>query len=425
MLDKKIFMSQLLSSCNYRMNEKLLVAVSGGIDSVVLVHLLHSLEIPFEIAHVNYGLRGKESDGDEKFVKAFAAKLGVKFHLKKCLKKEISKKTPNLQEVARDIRYAFFYGILSIEKMRNVATAHHQDDNVETVLLNFVRGTGLKGMTGMKFRAGKIIRPLLNVSRPEIETYAKKQKLKWRKDSSNDEDIYTRNIIRNNFLAEITKRIPQGTKGMLSSIRRFAETDQLLNDASTQWVNDHVRNTDGMQMVSIPELQSKTNLFFFTQWLHKLGFNGTQITAVKDNIKHAKSPFTISTAAHFLNRDRDNFWVGSKAQTNPVKRLIVEEELSKPSFSFLNTTSALVDAERAGEITSRIWQNGDRFIPFGMKGNKNVSDILNEMKVPPHEKKNFQIVTSGGEIVWVPGYRIADKFRVTNETKRMLRIYFE
>ncbi|MBI3509260.1 MAG: tRNA lysidine(34) synthetase TilS [Bacteroidetes bacterium] len=406
------------------MNEKILLAVSGGVDSIVLAHLFHSLEIPFEIAHVNYGLRGKESDGDEKFVKDFASKLEIRFHVKKCMKKEITKKDSNLQEKARDLRYTFFNEIAGKERIRHIATAHQQDDNIETVLLNFIRGTGIRGLTGMRTKSGKIIRPLLNYSRNDILAYAKKNKLKWREDSSNQEDKYTRNIIRNRFLGELSKHVPQGRKGMISSMRRLNESEQLITLAMNQWVNDKISTANGMQLISLKSITDKAGMTFFSQWLRKLGFNGSQAGMVKDNVISGRSSFTITTKNHFINRDRDNFWIGSREQTKAKPQLIIELS-SFPTRSDLVPTCAFVDADRLGNISHRNWQSGDSMTPYGMKGRKKVSDILNELKLPAHEKKELFVVLSGDELVWIPGYRIADKFRITPETKRVMKISFK
>ncbi|MDQ3111737.1 MAG: tRNA lysidine(34) synthetase TilS, partial [Bacteroidota bacterium] len=232
MLTTERFREFLFSSCNYEAGKPVLAAVSGGVDSVVLCDLLAKNNISFAIAHVNYGLRGKESDCDEKFVSELANMLDVPFYMLRCTEETFAASGENsIQAAARKIRYDFFETTCIQQGYAFIATAHHKDDSIETALLNFARGTSITGLTGITPVNKNLIRPMLFTTRDEIAAYAKEQQLAWREDSSNETDKYTRNKFRHHLLPWLKEEIPQSYKGFEASFRNLEEVQQLISAA--------------------------------------------------------------------------------------------------------------------------------------------------------------------------------------------------
>jgi tRNA(Ile)-lysidine synthase len=428
MLTAEQFREFLFSSCHYEAGEPVLAAVSGGVDSVVLCDLLVKNKIDFAIAHVNYGLRGKESDEDENFVAELAKKLNVPFYMERCSEETFSKSGENsIQAAARKIRYAFFETASRQHGYSKIATAHHKDDSIETALLNFARGTGVKGLTGISPVKNKLIRPMLFTTRDEIVAYAKTNQLLWREDSSNETDKYTRNKFRHHLLPWLMSEIPQAYEGFEASFARLNETEKLVEAAMTHWEKSccEIVNENEIK-ISLPAVnafpQAEIYLRFF---LRKNGFPEFapgSITAIMNG-----NPGTeLISSTHRLVRDREFLFLAKK-DDSPVA--------TSDAFSFFPNEipkeipdekwSAVVDSSLISQpLVMRTWKEGDSLIPFGMKGHKNVSDILNEMKLPSHKKKQAPVIVSGNEIVWVPGYRIADKFRITEKTIAVIRLKF-
>jgi tRNA(Ile)-lysidine synthase len=428
MLTANQFTEFLFSACGYREGEPVLAAVSGGVDSVVLCDLLMKNKIDFAIAHVNFGLRGKESDEDENFVAELAKKLNVPFYLERCTSETFSNCAENsVQAAAREIRYSFFQTACRQHGYSKIATAHHKDDSIETTLLNFARGTGVKGLTGIAPLKNNIIRPLLFTMRDEIIAYAKEQKLSWREDSSNATDKYTRNRFRHHLLPWLMSEIPQAYAGFEASFQRLDESEKLIEAAMEMWSKSCCTIVNaGETKISLYEMQKfpayEIYLRFF---LRKNGFPGFSASSVS-GIVNGNSGTELISATHKLIRDREFLFLVKQKQ---------QEENNADAFSFFTEElpveitdekwSAVIDSSLVQlPLEVRTWKEGDKFIPFGMKGHKNVSDILNEMKLPSHKKERAPVIISQNEIVWIPGYRIADKFRVTQKTSSVIRLKF-
>lgn len=417
------FLNALERDCGWKSGEPVLAAVSGGLDSVLLCEMLLANKIPFAIAHVNYGLRGNESDEDENFVAALAKKHSIPCYLFRCSEDDFKSTGENSkQAAARKIRYAFFEKTANEQGFLHIAVAHHTDDSIETALLNFARGTGITGMTGMDFRNGKIIRPLLHFTREELHAFAKKEKLQWREDSSNATDDYTRNRFRHHLLPWLLHEIPQAHKGFESSFSHFRETENFIEAALEKWTSDCCKISGDEIRISISEAKKYPNPFLFLSfYLKQFGFNDAQNASLEKMIAGESGSQLFSENFRLLF-DRGSLILIRKNAGESVKQFYFSLEPFSGKI-FADNQTAIIDADSISEpLSSRLWQNGDKMIPFGMNGNRSLSDILSEMKIPVHEKENTFVVVSGNEIVWVPGFRIADKFRVTEKTKNTWRI---
>jgi tRNA(Ile)-lysidine synthase len=428
MLDSSAFRNFLQNSCNYLPNETVLAGVSGGVDSIVLCELLAALKIPFAIAHVNYGLRGIESDEDEKFVAGIARKFNVPFYLQNCTAETFASTGENsIQFAARKIRYAFFETVCKQNGFQKIAIAHHKDDSIETALLNFARGTGVKGLTGISAINEKIIRPLLFATRKEIIDFANEKKLSWREDSSNESDKYSRNRFRHHLLPYLMSEIPQAYSGFDASFKRLEESEEIISGAMELWKKNCCIVSGNELKISLEAmLQFPKPELFLLFFLRKNGFREMQLNTVQQFLNNDSGTQLISSSSRLI-RDRAHLFLIGKTETDSVN--------AETSFSFSEESytgeipsdkwTALVDASTIQfPFTIRRWENGDKMIPFGMNGHRNVSDILNELKLPIHKKEKAAVILSAGEIVWIPGYRIAEKFRVKPETASVLRLQF-
>ncbi len=425
MLSTASFQDYLFSACAYTQGASVLAGVSGGVDSVVLCHLLKQNGIPFGIAHVNYGLRGNESEEDEKFVSELARKLDVPFYLKKCSSDDFEKTGENsIQFAARKIRYSFFEFISMTNGFSNIATAHHLDDSIETALLNFARGTGVAGLRAMQPRKEKIIRPLLFTTRLEILDYANSNGVVWREDSSNESDKYSRNRFRHHLLPWLMSEIPQGYAGFESSFSKLSETEKFIHASLSFWKNKCCEVSSTETRISLDNLnQFPDPELFLKFFLLEQDFSEVKLTALSDLINGESGTQLVSHSSRLI-RDRNHLFLIHENKNRSGDFIFTEEPFTGqiPTGKF----SAIVDAKSVRlPFQIRSWKSGDRMIPFGMTGHRNVSDILNDMKIPLHKKEAVRVILSGEEIVWIPGYRIADKFKVNPTTSTVIKLSYE
>jgi tRNA(Ile)-lysidine synthase len=426
----------LTTECGYRPHDSILVGVSGGADSIALLHLLHSAKIPVAAAHVNYGLRGDESDGDEQFVSDLCAKLHVPFYLRRTNEAELNSVDNNLQNAARIVRYGFFKEIIEKESMRCIAVAHHQDDQLETVLMNFMRGSGLRGMTGMAMMdevSVTIVRPLLNVSRRSIEEYLQQHQQTWRNDSSNFTDQYLRNRLRTEVIPGLHAIDERDSRGWKHSIEQLRNANALLYAFVSPYI-DHIMTKHGM----IGKVSKEKVLAFnhprrlFNWILHYRGFQ-LQLTEEEfsDFVQQQPGKMYYSHGLKLVV-DREH-WLFHERSILTRNELALEpglkndewtcEEIAPQSPQKYSGNEALVDLGTSDrKLLVRAWKAGDRIRPLGFDGTKKVSDVLTDMKVPSDEKSNYPVVTFQDDIVWIPGYRIAEKYKVTDKTKTALHI---
>jgi len=414
---------------------KILIAISGGVDSVVLAYLCKQMNLNIALAHCNFNLRDKESDADEDFVLELAKDWDLEVFIENFNTKQFAiDKKISTQMAARTLRYFWFDEIASQLGFNYILTAHHADDNFETFLINLSRGTGLDGLLGIPSMNKNIIRPLLPFKRDDIEKYAKQKGLKWREDSSNSSTKYLRNKLRHDVIPILKGINPQ-------LLQNFEKTQQYLNDIKSivdEGVNDVAKrvvsktSNDGIAF-NIKELQQLSNT---KAYLYELlnGYGFTQWEDILDLLT-AQPGKQVFSNTHRLFKDRD-YLILSEIDELPDESIKIQESQSLVLTSFgkllitkidtINETSkhiAYVDANLLKfPLTLRQWQEGDYFYPSGMTGKKKLSKYLKDEKFSLLDKENLWLLCSSDEIVWVLNHRTDNRFIVTEDTKEILKI---
>lgn len=419
-------------------DKKLLIACSGGVDSVVLTQLFHDLQLDIALAHCNFSLRGKDSDGDEAFVIDLAAKLDIKLHTQTFDTKKYAKQYKlSTQMAARDLRYQWFDELLKEQGYDYLLTGHHADDDIETFLINLSRGTGLRGLTGIPEVNDMIVRPLLGFGRSEIMKYAIKQALYWREDSSNASTDYLRNKLRINVLPDYKEAAP----GLLQS---FQKTKEHLQD-SQNLIEDYMALVYNLAVTEVSEgyhidieklitLPNTSALLF--ELLFPFGF--TDLQAIEDLLT-AQSGKQVFSKTHRLLKDRKVLFLTEKTTKKTKKNETIEIFLSKNEKKITNPflldiksiekignstpTTIYVDADKLEyPLLVRKWREGDVFQPFGMEGKKKLSKFFKDEKLSLVAKEKVWVLCSANKIVWVIGYRQDDRFKVDINTKEIFKI---
>lgn len=422
----------------FESHQKVLLAVSGGIDSMVLLDLFEKSEFEYGIIHCNFNLRGKESDGDEAFVREQVLNHGVPAWFKSFDTKEYAELNGiSIEMAARELRYEYFEKIRSENNYSYIATAHHLDDLIETFFLNLSRKTGIKGLTGIKEKNGKVIRPLLFAFRNEIEDYARANFTDFREDSSNNDDIYQRNYLRNNILPLFLDWNTAFKKNLLASIENLKETEQvysgyLQTDREIVFVNEGNKG-----IIQIGELKKvlfpKVVLF---EILTDYNFNSTVINEVFESLGN-DSGKQFYSQTHRVIKDRENLYINPLEEKEDriyyIESDDIElfqpldlnlEKISGQDFNIIKSANvACLDLDLLEfPLLIRKWQQGDYFQPLGMTGFKKVSDFFIDEKLPLHEKENTWLLCSGNKIVWIMGHRIDNRFKITPKTRIVLKI---
>ena len=418
--------------------KKIVVAVSGGADSMVLAALLQQLQVTISIAHCNFGLRGEESDWDEAMVAAWAAAQGIPFRVQRFdTRTQLDTQGGNLQETARELRYQWFEQLRQETGFDLIATAHHSQDSVETMLINFFKGTGIAGMHGILPQQQRIIRPLLTFTKEELQQYAVDHQIPWREDSSNLKDDYTRNAIRHQLLPVIDKIFPGASGNLLGNTIRFAETEQLYSQAIEGYRKKLLlqRNKDWY----IPVLRLRHVVPLATvlwELVRPFGFSPAQAKEVL-HLLDAETGRYVAARDFRIIRNRNFLIITDNQPQESTHILIGAEEGSThfPGYSIhikpaeldgaarerlktLERHEICVDASQLRfPLVLRPWKTGDYFYPFGMnRKKKKVSRFLIEQKVPLHEKEKVWVLESDKKIVWVIGMRADERFRVRENT---------
>ena len=419
-------------------NQKVLLAVSGGIDSMVLLHLFEKSGFDYGIAHCNFQLRGEESELDEEFVKKQVLIHGVPAFFETFDTEEHSKlEGISIEMAARELRYEFFEKIRAENNFVLIATAHHLDDLIETFFLNLSRKTGIKGLTGIKEKTGKIIRPMLFADRKEIESFAKTNYIEFREDSSNNEVVYQRNFLRHNILPLFSELNPSFKKNLLASIENLKDAEQVYSGYLNSEKAIVISKNGDDKLIDI-DLLNKT-LFpkiLLHEILSEYNFNASVVDEVFNSL-YAESGKQFFSKTHLVVKDREKLFV-SRLEDKKEKIYYIEKgdiELFEPYNIVLETLPAqnfeiIKDPKVAcidlGEIEfpllMRRWKQGDYFQPFGMNGIKKVSDFFIDQKIPLHEKENIWLLCSGKKIIWIMGYRLDNRFKITPQTKSVLKI---
>jgi len=402
--------------------DKVLVALSGGADSVALLRVLLRLGYACEAAHCNFHLRGEESVRDERFVRALAERLGVPLHVIHFdTNAYAASHNVSVEMAARELRYDWFAKLRQECGAKVVAVAHHRDDSVETFLLNLVRGTGINGLQGIRPVNGDVVRPLLCVSRAEILDYLSSLGQDYVTDSTNLQDEFVRNKLRLNVIPMLETINPSVSDTIAETARRLSDVAQVYQEAM-QAAKQRVM-PDG-ETIDIPALcrePGAQNLLF--ELLYPLGFNAAQVNDVFRAL-HGESGRMFYSREWVLLIDRNRLICRPLGEVEPQPELCLERMEVNPPFSVPhNNKEAYVDAEKVqGELTLRKWQSGDKFIPFGMKGFKSVRNYLRDKKFSRFEKERQWVVCDGDRIVWLVNERLDNRFRVTSETRFVINL---
>jgi len=415
--------------------KKLLLAISGGIDSMVLVHLFKALGYDIYMAHCNFGLRGEESDGDENFVRKYAAENNIPIFVTHFNTRALAYDAKvSIQIAARQLRYAWFDELLTEHHLDYLLTAHHLDDCAETFLINFTRGTGLEGLTGIPQQNGNIVRPLLPFSRTEIEAYAKENNIQWREDSSNASDKYLRNKLRHHVLPILKELNPSFAGSFINTLQHLQQAQSLVEDATVLIYQQVVAEFDNRKIINLNQLLRLQNYkAYLYQWLAPLGFTAWDDI---DALVHAQSGKAVFTKNYRLLKDRealilepimhkDNevYEIAENVEktTIPIglylKKVLKKDDIDTKNVIFVD------NAVIKFPLFVRRWQDGDYFCPAGMNGNKKkVSKFFKDEKFSLADKEQTWLLCSGDAIIWIIGHRADERFIATPQTTQILKI---
>lgn len=429
------FQKHLNQNLSFLTNSKLLIAISGGLDSVVLTHLCHKAKLNFSLAHCNFNLRGDESNADEEFVLQLAEDLDLEVFIES-FETEIYAKDHKLstQMAARELRYDWFSTLAQQLGFDYILTAHHADDTFETLLINLTRGTGLDGLTGIPEVNFNIVRPLLPFSREQIENYAKENKFQWREDSSNASNKYLRNQLRHEVIPVFKSMNPQVLQNVSMTIENLQNSQQIIEDAVVR-IQKKVVTIDGdVIKLNIKKLQKLSNPKVYLYELLK-DFNFTNWDDVADLLT-AQSGKQVFSETHRLLKDRTHLLLTEIDDTEEVESILISANDSNMATPFgtlhfdeadavfgKNNNSIFVDKALLNyPLTLRKWQEGDLFYPLGMKGKKKLSKFFKDEKLSLIDKENVWVLCSNDAIVWVVGMRADERFKVTESTQEILKI---
>jgi len=436
------FQSFLKKEKLIKSSDTVLLTVSGGIDSLVLCELFHQSKIKFAIAHCNFQLRGKESDGDELFVEALAEKYNVPFHTIAFETSSYAKKHKlSIQVAARDLRYAWFEEIRQQFNYTLIATAHHQDDSIETFFINLIRGTGIKGLHGILPIQEKLIRPLLFANKKEISAFAKKNKLKHREDSSNANDKYVRNKIRHSLIPLLNEINKSASANIITTIENLKSVEAVYQKRIDKKRTSLVIEERGLVKISISKLKKLKPIEpYLFEFLYPLGFSSIVVDEIIASLS-SESGKQFFSETHRLVKDRDFLLIEEAATKNEVLDTRFKILKSSKELPYGNQTLVLKAMKRPTKLklvspatiaqfdfdklvfplTLRKWEKGDVFYPIGMKGKKKLSDYFIDKKLSLLEKDNSWVLESNGQIIWVVGQRMDDRYKISPQTKK---IYF-
>lgn len=417
---------------------KVLLAVSGGIDSMVMLYLFEKSGFDYGIVHCNFQLRGDESDGDEEFVKTQVLIHGVPAYFKRFDTEEYAQINGiSIEMAARELRYEYFEKIRVENGYDCIATAHHSDDLIETFFLNLTRKTGIKGLTGIKDKSGRIIRPMLFASRADIEKYASEQYIEFREDSTNSEVVYQRNFLRHKILPLFSALNPSFKKNLLASIENLKDAEAVYSGYFEVEKQKVVENAADSLIIDIEKLRKSGHpKILLLEILLELNFNPGVVEEVFQSLV-TESGKQFFSKTHRLVKDREKLFITEiTGQENRIFYLEADdvqlfepfgmtiEKLPAKDFKIRKESNiACLDLEKLEfPLLIRKWQEGDYFQPLGMTGFKKLSDFFIDEKIPVHQKENTWLLCSGEKIVWVMGMRIDNRFKINPKTNRVLKI---
>jgi tRNA(Ile)-lysidine synthase len=445
----------------FHQKDKLLLAISGGVDSVVLCELCKQAGYDFSIAHCNFQLRGEESERDEKFVGHMAIQYGAEILVKKFdTEKYAQEKKMSIQEAARELRYEWFYSLIKSSKPGVpsqdtgthdsrltthdwLLTAHHADDNIETVLMNFCRGTGLNGLEGIPVANSRIRRPLLEFWKEELVEFAKQNNLEFVEDSSNLSSKYTRNLFRNEIIPLISNAYPQVKDNLRDNIIRFKEIRKLYNISAGEIKKKLLKHKGDEIHLPVKQLMEYNNRALIFDIISDYGFTEKQLDEVIKLAESESGKFIQSPTASVRLIKFRNWFIISREQPSNTGTVVIEEQtklldiengklriesVSRTSDFRLPTADciACVDAKEINfPLILRKWKEGDYFYPLGMKKKKKLARFFIDQKLSKTDREKIWVLEMNKKIIWVVGLRIDDRFKITDKTKEILKISLE
>jgi tRNA(Ile)-lysidine synthase len=433
------FKKYIVNNNLFYVQDSLLLAVSGGVDSVVLCELCHQSGFQFSIAHCNFQLRGEESERDKNFVQQLSEKYKAPFLLKEFdTEKYAGDKKLSIQEAARELRYNWFNELIKNGEAKYLLTAHHLDDNIETMMMHFFRGTGIYGLRGMLPKQSHIARPLLFARKQELKEFAEQHQLSWVEDSSNVQDKYTRNYFRNQLLPLVQQAYPRVEQNLEHNLQRFGEVEILYKQALDQHKKKLLEQKGAETHIAVLKLKKSVPLHTIVfEIIRDFGFSPQQ-TGEVINLLDSESGKYMLSATHRILKNR-NWLIISPIQTGQSQTLLIENTdtaidfeqgnlrlqslpAEKCAISNNHFTACLDSKEIRFPLLLRKWKQGDYFYPLGMRKKKKLSRFFIDQKLSLADKEKTWVVESNKKIIWVVGMRIDDRFRITDATKLVLKI---
>ena len=424
-------------------DDRILIALSGGVDSVVLSHLMCRANYKISLAHCNFHLRDEESNRDEAFVRRWAKENNIPLFVKEFDTYQYMKENKlSLEMAARDLRYNWFNSLLESEGFTCLCTAHHLDDSIETFFINLLRGTGIAGLHGIKVKNDKIVRPLLFATREEILSYAKQNNISYVEDSTNSETKFTRNKIRHNLFPVLREINPNFEFALKKDIEYLNDTEFIFRREIEKTKKEIIETEQEVIKINISKLKQLNPMkIYLYEILSEYGFNETNINDILSCLDEISGKQFFSKT-HRLVKDREyifidviknnttnDFFLIDNCQSSLIYPLKMQIELLR-DLKFINISKdkniAMLDADLLKfPLILRKWRQGDSFVPFGMKKEKKLSDYFTSNKYSLLDKENQWILCSEEKIVWLVSERIDDRFRISNKTKNILKIEVE
>ncbi|MCB4797295.1 tRNA lysidine(34) synthetase TilS [Neotamlana laminarinivorans] len=437
-MTQELFKKHITKNLNFLTKNKVIIAISGGIDSVVLTHLCHKIGLNVALAHCNFNLRGNESDADETFVETLAESLGLEVFIQNFDTSLYAKEHKrSIQMAARELRYNWFDELSSQLKFDYILTAHHADDNLETFLINFTRGTGIEGLTGIPEINGKFVRPLLPFSSDDIELYANANSIKWRDDSSNKSVKYLRNKLRHEVIPILKEINPSLLQSFQSTLNNLQDSSTIINDKIDEFLNKTIeRISDNEVRFKISEFKkAKHPKAYLFEALKEFGFTEWDDIVSLLDAQPGKQVFSNEFR---LIKDRD-YLLLTKKEVEQFSEIIISSITDKVETPFGTLSFAEIDAVETNiktaknsicvdkntlefPLTIRKKEEGDVFFPIGMQGKKKLSKYFKDEKFSLLDKENTLLLCSKNQIVWIVNNRADDRFKVTKTTKQILKI---
>ncbi len=441
MLIKK-FQEYVVRNELFSRQDKILLAVSGGVDSMVLMSLCINSGYNVGVAHCNFQLRGEESDEDETLVLETARKYGVVCHDRRFdTAGEMERTGESMEMAARRLRYTWFAELCEQHGYTVIAIAHHIDDSIETFFINMLRGTGLRGLTGISNQAGRIVRPMMFATRKEIHDYAMRRHIPFREDSSNRSTKYLRNKIRLGVIPRMREINPRFQFIMNRNIHRLTAAQQFVDCAIDRIYDMAVTESDGISVLHVDRIaiDAARDFVIYEILNSRYGFKGDTVDGLCKALDAGNSGKRFYSRSHVAYVDRGDIAVTRIDEEDPCEITVAEGQQraycgnsvlyfelcsadDMPTFAVPENVALLDAARLTYPLTLRRWHDGDSFVPFGMNGRKKVSDYLIDRKVSMAEKRRQFVLTSGDDIAWLVGRRIDEEFRITPDTDKVLRI---